>query len=55
MEMEEKQKQSFLNLIEVFLRLINVLRSNPDLFPVSPPTSLIAKKFPYSLKLKFIF
>ena len=35
----KKQKQSFLNLIEVFLRLINVLRSNPGLFPVSPPLS----------------
>tara|TARA_X000000368_G_scaffold230736_1_gene182210 strand:+ start:2237 stop:2458 length:222 start_codon:yes stop_codon:yes gene_type:complete len=33
----KKQKQSFLNLIEVFLRLINVLRSNPGLFPVSTP------------------
>ena len=29
-----RKKQSFLNLIEVFLRLINVLRSNPGLFPV---------------------
>ena len=31
-----KQKQSFLNLIEIFLRLINILRSNSGLFPFSP-------------------
>jgi len=31
-----KKSKSFPNLIEVFLRLINLLRSNPGLFPVSP-------------------
>lgn len=35
-----KTKENLLNLIEVFLRLINVLRTNPGLFAVSPPLSL---------------
>ena len=49
----KKQKQSFLNLIAFFLRVINVLRSNPGLFPIFPPL-FRHKKFSALQSLDFV-